>query len=104
WATWQDDRMRLLLKYATVISPWTVGRYRDAESATRHVNTYWPSDLAFCRKYEKDYYAVAFPGFSWHNLMKGEKPLNQTPRQAGTFLWSQIELIKQYNMNMVYVA
>jgi hypothetical protein len=104
WVTWQDDRMRLLQKYATVISPWTVGRYHDADSAQRHVARYWPADLAFCQANKKDYYAVAFPGFSWTNLKKGKDPLNQIPRQAGQFFWSQIELIKRSNMNMVYVA
>ena len=104
WATWQDDRMRLLLKYATIISPWTVGRYRDAASLQKHVEKYWPRDLALCQAQKKDYYAVAFPGFSWTNLQKGKDPLNQIPRRAGQFFWSQIEQIRRYNMNMVYVA
>lgn len=104
WATWQDERMRLLLKYVTIISPWTVGRYQDPASAKDFVDTRWPSDLTFCQTYRKDYYPVAFPGFSWTNLKKGESPLNSTPRSAGRFFWSQIELIKNYNINMAYVA
>jgi hypothetical protein len=104
WADWQDDRLRLLKKYATVISPWTVGSYRDAPSVERHVAKYWPRDLAFCREHDKDYYAVAFPGFSWTNLKQGKTPLNQIPRERGKLFWSQIEPVRAHNMNMVYVA
>ena len=104
WAAWTDDRMRLLKKYATIISPWNVGRYGSPDGARRHAKKYWDGDLAFCKKEDKDYYAVAFPGFSWTNLKKGESKLNEIPRLGGEFLWSQIEEIKKYGMNMVYVA
>lgn len=104
WVKWDGDRMRLLKEYSTVISPWNVGRYHDAESAKKHFEKHWPADLAFCKENDKDYYAVAFPGFSWTNLTRGKGPLNQIPRQQGQFFWSQIEQIKRYGMNMVYVA
>ena len=68
WVRWTGDRMRLLTKYATIISPWNVGRYHDEQSAKDFFAADWPADLAFCREHDKDYYAVAFPGFSWHNL------------------------------------
>lgn len=104
WASWTDARMDLLRKYATIISPWNVGRYRSPETAEEHFRRYWPGDLSLCRKYDLDYYAVAFPGFSWTNLQHGNAPLNQIPRQGGRFFWSQLEAVKEYGMNMVYVA
>jgi hypothetical protein len=104
WASWTDERMTLLRKYGTIISPWNVGRYHSPETAENHFRKYWPGDLAFCTKNDLDYYAVAFPGFSWTNLQKGNSPLNQTPRRGGRFFWSQLEAIKRYGMNMVYVA
>ncbi|MBN2451995.1 MAG: hypothetical protein JXR77_16535 [Lentisphaeria bacterium] len=104
WASWEDDRMRLLTRYATVISPWNVGRYGDPEGARRHAARYWPGDLTFCREHDLEYYAVAFPGFSWANLQKGNSPLNQTPRLGGRFFWSQIEEIRRHGMDNVYVA
>jgi len=104
WASWTDDRMRLLKRYATVISPWNVGRYGDPAGAKRHADRYWPGDLKLCKASHLDYYAVAFPGFSWTNLQKGKSPLNQTPRLGGRFFWSQVEEIKRYGMDMVYVA
>lgn len=104
WAGWQDERMRLLKKYATVISPWTVGSYGDAASAAQYVKEHWPRDLSFCREHDKDYYPVAFPGFSWTNLEAGKFPLNQIPRERGKLFWSQIEQVRAHQMNMVYVA
>jgi hypothetical protein len=104
WASWQDERMKLLLKYATIISPWNVGRYHSPETADKHFMTYWPTDIAFCKAHDLDYYAVAFPGFSWTNLQKGNAPLNQIPRLGGRFFWHQLDAIKRYGMDMVYVA
>ncbi|MHC4249239.1 MAG: glycoside hydrolase family 71/99-like protein [Planctomycetota bacterium] len=104
WASWTDDRMRLLEKYATVISPWNVGRYGDPEGARRHFEKRWPGDIALCKRLGLDYYAVAFPGFSWTNLQKGQSQLNQIPRLSGRFLWSQIEEVRRYGMDMVYIA
>jgi hypothetical protein len=37
------------------------------------------------RRHDLDYYAVAFPGFSWTNLRQGSAPLDQIPRQGGRF-------------------
>ncbi|MBI5833506.1 MAG: hypothetical protein HZB16_14500 [Armatimonadetes bacterium] len=104
WVGWTDERMTLLRQYGQIISPWNVGRYGTLDGASAHAKRYWPADLAFCRANDKDYYAVAFPGFSWTNLMKGNSPLNQIPRQGGRFLWRQIEEIRRYGMKMVYIA
>lgn len=104
WVTWQDEKLELMKKYAHIISPWTVGRYNSPQTAQAHNAANWPADLAWCKEHDKDYYAVAFPGFSWNNLTKGNAPLNQIPRRNGDFFWSQIEQVKQYGMNMAYVA
>lgn len=104
WVNWKDDRMSLLKKYATVISPWNVGRYRNVEGAKNHFKKHWPKDIKFCKENDMDYYAVVFPGFSWTNLKKGTAKLNQIPRNNGKFIWGQIEEVKKYGMDMVYVA
>jgi hypothetical protein len=104
WVGWKDEKIRLVEEFATIISPWTVGRYRDNETATEFLKTHWPADLDYCKTNDKDYYAVAFPGFSWTNLQRGRSPLDQIPRQKGQFFWHQVEQIKQYGMDMVYVA
>ena len=104
WASWTDDRMRLLKKYATIISPWNVGRYGSPDGAQNHFAKHFPGDLALCKKHDKDYYAVVFPGFSWANMHEGGSPLNQTPRLGGRFLWRQFELVREYGMDMAYIA
>lgn len=104
WANWTDDRIKLIEDYAQIISPWTVGRYNSPEGAERFFAAHWPKDLDWCKQRGKDYYAVAFPGFSWTNLQKGNSPLNQIPRLKGQFFLSQIKQIREYGMNMVYVA
>ena len=104
WASWKDDKIKLLEKYAHIISPWNVGRYGSPESAKEHFASYWPKDLEWCAQRDKDYYAVVFPGFSWNNLKRGRVPLNMIPRLKGEFFWSQIEEVRQYGMDMAYVA
>ena len=104
WVGWTDERMTLLKQYAQILSPWNVGRFGTLDGATAHAKRYYPADMAFCRANDKDYYVVAFPGFSWTNLMKGGSPLNQIPRQGGRFLWRQIEEIRKLGLKNVYIA
>ncbi|MEO0510225.1 MAG: glycoside hydrolase family 71/99-like protein [Verrucomicrobiota bacterium] len=103
WARWDDERMELLKKYVTIVSPWTVGRYRSPEDARKFFRNRVPGDLAVTRANDLDYYPVIFPGFSWTNLKQGAE-LNLIPRLGGRFLWTQGELIKEYGINMVYAA
>ncbi len=104
WVDWTDERMELLAEYATIISPWNVGRYGSPEGAEAHAARYWPADLAYCQANDKLYYPVVFPGFSWTNLQNGNNPLNQIPRLGGRFAWRQIELVREYGMNLAYLA
>lgn len=103
WRHWSDERMEILKKYVTIVSPWTVGRYRSPEQAADFFERNVHEDLEVCEMYGFDYYPVIFPGFSWTNLKHGA-PLNHIPRLGGRFFWSQAELVKQFGINMVYVA
>ena len=98
-----DPALHDLLKLADVISPWTVGRYKDPRGAELHAEKFWEPDIAWCGKHSIDYLPVVFPGFSWHNL-KPEAPLNQIPRLKGQFLWSQFVSAKNAGAKMIYVA
>ncbi|MGB0372957.1 MAG: glycoside hydrolase family 71/99-like protein [Opitutales bacterium] len=102
WAQWDDERMELLKKYVTIVSPWTPGRYRSPEGARAFFQERVPGDLAITKANDLDYYPVIFPGFSWANLKQEE--LNSIPRLGGKFLWTQGELVKEYGINMAYVA
>jgi hypothetical protein len=77
-----------VFKTMDVIQPWTVGRYRDIETADRWKEQMLGPDLALTARNHQLYMPVIFPGFSWHNL-KPASPPNQIPRNGGEFLWRQ---------------
>lgn len=97
-----DPALRELLKKADVVSPWTVGRYRNPEEAASHAEKRVKPDLAWCREAGLDYLPVVFPGFSWHHMHGG--PLDQIPRLKGRFLWSQLVALRKAGASMIYVA
>ncbi|HXU05491.1 MAG TPA: glycoside hydrolase family 71/99-like protein [Polyangia bacterium] len=71
-----------------VLSPWTVGRFRDDAGADAYRATSLAADLEAVSAAGKRYMPVVFPGFSWHNLHGGAS--NQVPRRAGAFYWRQV--------------
>jgi hypothetical protein len=87
-----------------IISPWAVGRYSTLSGADSFKNTYIVPDLAECATLGLDYMPVVFPGFSWHNLKGNPSPLNQTPRNGGTFYWRQIFNAISAGSTMIYGA
>ncbi|MCB1233109.1 MAG: xylosidase/arabinosidase, partial [Verrucomicrobiae bacterium] len=97
-----DPALLDLLSKADVLSPWTVGRYRTPEEATRHSEKLWKPDLAWCQERQVDYLPVVYPGFSWHHLHGGE--IDAIPRLGGQFLWSQMTAAKRVGAGMIYVA
>jgi len=98
-----DKTLLDLIAKADIVSPWTVGRYRDPEGAAQHAKTFWAPDMAFCREHGQDYLPVVFPGFSWHNKFS-DAPLNAIPRMKGQFLWSQYVEAKRAGATMIYQA
>ncbi len=91
-----------MLLLADVLSPWSVGRFRDLPGVQHHTQKYWAPDIAWAREHHIDYMPVLFPGFSWHNL-KGTE-LGSIPRLKGQFLWSQVVANKKAGANMLYMA
>jgi hypothetical protein len=78
-----------------VISPWSVGRLTDDDTADAYRRAVLEPDLKATRSMGVDYLPVVFPGFSWVNLMRArhapEKArFNQIPRSCGRFLWHQV--------------
>lgn len=98
----KDAELHGILKLTDVISPWTVGRYRDPAEAARHGEKLLQPDLAWCAQAKLDYLPVVFPGFSWHNMHGGA--LDAIPRRKGEFLWSQFVAAKRAGAQMIYVA
>jgi Bacterial Ig domain len=85
-----------------IVSPWSVGRYSTlAQIDSFEVNQIVP-DLLDTRSHGQDYMPVVFPGFSWYNLNGG--PLNQIPRNGGTFYWRQVYDFLGAGCTMLYGA
>jgi hypothetical protein len=85
-----------------VISPWAVGRFGDNAGADTYTANITIPDLAECKSNGIDYMPVVFPGFSWHNENGG--PLNQIPRNGGSFYWRQVYDDVHAGCNMIYNA
>jgi hypothetical protein len=86
-----------------VISPWTVGRFKDADSIDRFYDDEVRQDFAEARRLGLEYMPVVFPGFSWHN-MNPTAPFNPIPRRGGRFYWRQVERALQAGSTMLYGA
>lgn len=87
-----------------IISPWSVGRYRDNNTADTYRDTYFQADLDETASRDMQYMPVVFPGFSWMNLKGDGNILNSIPRNKGEFLWHQMYNAIDAGCNMVYVA
>jgi hypothetical protein len=99
-----DPALHELIQLANVVSPWTPGRYRTPEGATKQAEEVWAPDLAWCRERGIDFLPVAFPGFSWHNMKGPAAPLNAIPRLGGRFFWTQVTAARRIGADMLYVA
>ncbi len=100
-ALWQQTYDKL-----DIVSPWTVGRYTDDQSASNFIRSTTAADLARIRQNNQRYLPVMFPGFSWANLMKG-KPSgtpNLIPRRGGQFFWTQAREYAALGVTSYYVA
>ena len=85
-----------------VISPWAVGRFGNNPGADNYTANITIPDFAECKTNAIDYMPVVFPGFSWFNENGG--PLNQIPRNGGSFYWRQVYDAVHAGCNMIYGA
>ena len=86
-----------------ILSPWTVGRFRDDETTDRFYRDEVAPDLLETKRLGLQYMPVVFPGFSWHN-MNPTAPFNPIPRRGGRFFWHQVERALQSGSTMLYGA
>jgi len=97
-----DPAWAAVFRSFDIISPWSVGRYGDIAGADNFRQNLIVPDLAAAAANGREYMPVIFPGFSWHNL-RGD-PLNQIPRNGGTFYWRQAYNAKRSGCTMIYGA
>ena len=86
-----------------VVSPWTVGRFKDAEGIDRFYAEEVTKDRLETDRLGIGYLPVVFPGFSWHN-MNPSASSNQIPRRGGRFYWRQVERALATRQTMLYGA
>ena len=86
-----------------IISPWTIGRFRDDDGVDRFYREQVVPDSAEARAFGIEYMPVVFPGFSWRNMNR-DQALNQIPRRGGRFFWRQIERAIGAGNTMLYSA
>ena len=97
-----DPHLHEVLKLADVISPWSVGRYRNDESLPTKMISHQRADRDWCERRKIEVLPVLWPGFSWQNL-KGEKSAG-IPRDGGRFLWQQFLASRMAGNKSAYIA
>ena len=98
---------KAIYQSADIISPWVVGRYREANQARNYATGHAKADRAWCDAKGMDFMPVVFPGFAWSNLKKGtdENPDSFIDRKEGNFLWAQYDAhIREGGAKMMYQA
>ncbi len=85
-----------------VISPWTVGRYKDDNGADSFAQLRLIPDIAETGRLGIEYMPVLYPGFSWSWTRKS--PLNFIPRRCGAFYQRQIDSAIKAGAQMLYTA
>ncbi|MEM7010296.1 MAG: glycoside hydrolase family 71/99-like protein [Verrucomicrobiota bacterium] len=98
----EDPKLHSVLKLADVLSPWSVGRYRDMERDSAKVVAQQAADMRWCNEHKIEYLPVLWPGFSWRNLT-GEVD-SEVSRDGGRFLWRQFQATAAAGGRTAYVA
>ena len=80
--------------------PWFVGRYNE-DTFSPEFEKLVKDDIAWCKANNIDYVALAFPGFSWRNMIPGS---NQIPRNRGSFFKKQLSSHIANGAEMLYIA
>jgi hypothetical protein len=107
---WPDSRTQpewaSVYRALDVISPWTVGRFRDDAGADAYMRDRLLGDIDETRRLGIEYMPVVFPGFSWRHGAgsKENAPLNAIPRRCGAFYSRQIRNALGSGARMLYTA
>jgi hypothetical protein len=98
-AEWRD-----VYRQFDILSPWTVGRFRNVAEADAFAHNVMAPDIEEAHSRGQGYIPVLFPGFSWRNLQAGRKPLDQIPRLCGGFYNEQVANAIRLSADGLYSA
>ncbi|MEM9481478.1 MAG: glycoside hydrolase family 71/99-like protein [Verrucomicrobiota bacterium] len=98
----RHEKFHSVLRLADVLSPWSVGRYKNAGENGLKIAQHQNEDRLWCERKKIEYLPVLFPGFSWKNL-KG-KDESGIPREGGRFLWQQFQATAVAGNDSAYIA
>ena len=88
---WRDNpTWAPIFAQADVVSPWAITAFDNDAGADGYRRNILEPDLALVKSRGQDYLPTLWPGFSWHNLQRGDSPLNAIPRRGGRFYWRQV--------------
>jgi len=94
-----DPKLHDLIKSASVIMPWFVGRYGMNNYSDFH--SLIERDIEWCKNNNVEYAPLCFPGSSDRNM----HPNNTVnPRNGGQFLWNQMYHTIKSGAQMLYIA
>src|SRR5271166_576945 len=85
-----------------VLGPWAVGPFGDNAGADNYTAKLTVPDLAERGGSRIDYMPVVFRGFSWFSENGG--PLDQIPRNGGSFHWRKACDAANAGCNIIYGA
>ena len=86
-----------------VIQPWNIGRYGTIQGVDNWKEQVLIPDLKLTAANGQLYMPVVFPGFSWQNLKRNNRP-NQIHRLRGDFLWRQAYNARMAGATMLKIA
>lgn len=99
--TSDDPSLHELIQKCDIVLPWFVGRYDE-----RSYERFCPlidKDLDWAEEHGVGYVPLAFPGFSWENMIF-PRTGSTIPRNSGSFFRKQLDYLINAGAEMIYVA
>ena len=96
-----DPNLHDLILKCDIVMPWFVGRYNQQNY--RRFCPLIDKDLAWAKEHDIDYAPLAFPGFSWENMIYPQTG-STIPRNGGSFFSMQLDYLLHAGAKMIYVA
>jgi hypothetical protein len=89
-------------KAFNMISPWTVGRFKDSTGVDNYQAKYLIPDRDYAAANGMAYQPVVFPGFAWSNWKN--PPKDEISRNKGEFFWRQAYNVRASGIPGMYIA